>query len=160
MLIDREVADRLTEDDFGEVMSAMDERLQTLPPEERAGWHQGDEGLLYLQSLSTGMLPLAGLDPATSMGYAKTFIDNFPIYGLPLGDVDERAANWLAQLLDTGTVRSDYRSLFDALAEAWQGTHPEAASRVRAWVADPMAPDPRQDTAWVRAMVAIARTQL
>ena len=160
MLPDSEVALRLNEADFGEVMAALEERLESLDPGDAAGWHLTDEGLLYLQSLSSGLLPLAGLEIAQALAHATTFIENFPIYGLPLGDVDERAGRWLAQLLDTGSIRQDYRAAFAALAGVWVAEHPQAADRARAWAELPRPEDPREDVPWLRAMVAIARTQV
>jgi hypothetical protein len=152
------VEGRLREKDFGEVLAAIEERL--VQAGVRSEWGMGDEGLLFVQSLSTGLAPLAGLDVTAAMASARTFLENFPIYGLPLGDVDQRAAAWLAQLLDTASIRRDYRALFRRLADSWNDQYPRAAGQLRDWSAKPAAPDPRQDELWMRAMVALARTQI
>ena len=149
---------RLREGDFDEVMAAIEAHLAESEP--MPGWGSGEEGLLFLQSLGTGVAPLAGLDVEAGMASARTFLENFPIYGLPLGDVDQRAARWLSQLLDTGSIRSDYRDHFRSLAQVWDASYPLAAEQLRSWSAGPPPADPRQDEPWLQVMIALARTQL
>lgn len=159
MSLDAEHVDRrLREPDFDRVMAAIESELAEAG--EASGWGDRDEGLLFLQALSIGLAPLAGLDLEAGQASARTFLENFPIYGLPLGDVDHRAALWLAQLLDTGGIRIDYRERFRRLADIWTAAYPLAAAQLRAWSAGEPPADPRHDQPWVRVMIALARTQL
>ena len=87
-------------------------------------------------------------------------MDNFPPFSRPLGDVDERAARWLAQLLDVGAIRTTLRTLMVALARAFEELYPSAASQVTRWAEAPLPDDPTQDEPWMRALVVLARTQV
>jgi hypothetical protein len=115
---------------------------------------------LFLQSLASGLAPLAGLDVAATLHYARIFMVNFPPFSLPLGDVDERATRWLAQLLDMGGTRAALRQTLLDLAAAWEESHPRAASQVRAWAEAPIPSDQTQDLPWMQALLPLARTQV
>ena len=115
---------------------------------------------MYLQALAIGLAPSAGLDLAAAGDHAQTFLDNFPPMSLPFGDVDQRAARWLAQLLDKGNARSNLRARLAQLADTWQDATPRAAAQVRAWSAGPPPADPREDGPWFQALVALTRTRL
>jgi hypothetical protein len=153
------VATRLQRPDFGEAMAAIEERLEQ---ESGAGndWGETDEGQMYLQGLAAGLVPLAGLDLEAALAHTRTFLANFPAVSLPFGDVDQRAARWLAQLLDVGSTRAALRDLLARLAGTWHQPYPRAAAQTRAWAAGRAPADPTQDRPWVRALVALARTQL
>src|SRR5262249_30576568 len=81
-------------------------------------------------------------------------------FSRPLGDVDERAARWLAQLLDVGAIRTTLRALMVALAGAFEEPYPRASSQVARWAEEPVPDDPTQDRRWMRALVVMARTQV
>ncbi|HYW23842.1 MAG TPA: hypothetical protein VE953_06725, partial [Terriglobales bacterium] len=88
------IAARVARDDYGAVLAAMEEGLAGAGPD--SGWGEQPEGQMYLQSLAAALVPLAGLDLDAARASAHTFLANFPAVSLPFGDVDERAANWLA----------------------------------------------------------------
>jgi hypothetical protein len=145
--------------DFEEALSAIERRHE----EEagvRDGWGVTDEGRVYLQSLATGLVPLAGLDVEACLAHTRTFLANFPPMSLPLGDVDQRAARWLARLLDVGSTRAALRDLLLQLAATWRERYPLAAAQLMAWAAGEPPADPTEDLPWVQALVALARTQL
>lgn len=149
---------RLQRSEFGTALAEMDAILAEAG-EAGEDWSGSDEAELSLQSLSAALAPLAGLDVPAGLEYAKVYIDSFPPFSLPLGDVDERAAKWLAQLLDVGVTRTGLRNLFNELADLWAGQHPLAAAQVRAWAEGPPPGDPTRDGPWMRAMLWLARTQ-
>ena len=115
---------------------------------------------MYLQSLAAGLVPLAGLDLAATRASARTFLANFPAVSLPFGDVDERAANWLARLHDSSEVRASLRDLLAQVADTWAGEHPRASEQARGWAAGPVPGDPTADGPWMRALVALVRSEL
>lgn len=112
------------------------------------------------EQLGNLLLPLTGLDLAGATHYARVFMDNFPQFSLPLGDVDERATRWLAQLLDMGSIRSTLRDALREVAAAWERDRPGAAAVVRGWAESPMPADQTQDLPWMRALLPLARTQM
>jgi len=153
------VSSRIKRPDFEQVMAGLD--LQ-IGDEGRADpdWSESAEGLAWLESLTSGLVPLAGLDVAATLEYAKVYVDNFPAYSRPLGDVDERAARWLAQLLDVGEIRARLRRLLSVLAEAWAEACPQASAQVIRWAETSVPVDPTQDEPWIRALLVLARTQV
>ena len=80
--------------------------------------------------------------------------------GMEVGDVDERATRWLAQLLDMGTTRVTLRRALLELAAAWEETHPRAADQVRRWSEAPVPSDPTQDLPWMQALLPLARARV
>jgi len=152
------VAARLGRPDYGAVMAAIDERLAEEAPAE--GWGDQPEGQMYLQSLAAALAPLAGLDLGAVDASAQTFLVNFPSVSLPFGDVDERAANWLARLHDSRPVRASLRTLLAQVGDTWAARHPLAAEQARRWGAGPVPDDPTADGPWMRGLVALVRTQL
>jgi len=113
-----------------------------------------------LERLAALLLPFTGLDLDEALGNAHLFVINFPLPGMALGDVDQRAARWLAQLLDTTAVRRQLRRLLSGLAEVWERDRPGAAAVVRSWSAGDPPADPTQDRPWMGAMLGLARSQL
>src|SRR5215831_4514354 len=142
--------------DYGAVMADMDARLA----DTGDGWADQPEGQMYLQSLAAALVPLAGLDLDAVRASARTFLVNFPSVSLPFGDVDERAANWLARLHDSPAVRASLHELLVRLGETWEADHPLAAEQARRWGAGPVVDDPTADAPWMRALVALVRTEL
>jgi hypothetical protein len=153
------VSSRIKRADFEQVMAGLD--LQ-IGHEGHADpdWSETAEGLAWLESLTSGLVPLAGLDVASTLEYARVYVDNFPAFSRPLGDVDERAARWLAQLLDVGEIRARLRRLLSVLAEAWAEACPQASAQVIRWAEAPVPVDPTQDEPWMRALLVLARTQV
>lgn len=149
---------RLGRSDYGAVMAAIDERLA----EEGAdgGWGGRPEGQMYLQALAASLAPLAGLDLDAVRASAQTFLVNFPSVSLPFGDVDERAANWLARLHASADVRGSLRALLVQVGEAWAERHPLAAEQARRWASGTVPDDPTADAPWMRALVALVRAQI
>src|SRR5262249_14104864 len=154
------VSARLGREDFTQAMAELDQRIPGEEDQDDPKWASTDEGQLWLESLASGLVPLAGLDVAATLDYAKVYMDNFPPFSLPLGDVDERAARWLAQLLDVGAIRTTLRGLMVALAGAWEESCPRASSQVTRWAEAPVPEDPTQDGPWMRALAVLARTQV
>lgn len=154
------VSARIGRQDFTQAMADLDQRIRDAEAEDDLEWAATDEGQLWLESLASGLVPLAGLDVAATLDYAKVYIDNFPPFSLPLGDVDERAARWLAQLLDVGAIRTTVRALMVALAAACEESYPRASSQVTRWAEAPVPGDPTQDGPWMRALAVLARTQV
>ena len=115
---------------------------------------------LFLQPLAGRLAAAAGLDVAATLHYARIFVDNFPAFSRPLGDVDERATRWLAQLMDMGRTRVALRETLLDLAAACEEGHPLAAGRLRAWGEGPPLSDPTQDLPWTQALLLLARTQV
>jgi len=154
------LAVRLGRPDLGEIVGELERWLE--PAGAGGGGPEEDPEAqeLFLQSLASGLAPLAGLDVAATLHYARIFMDNFPPFSLPLGDVDERATRWLAQLLDMGGTRAALRQTLLDLASAWQEGHPRAASQVRAWAEAPIPSDQTQDLPWMQALLPLARTQV
>jgi len=109
-----------------------------------------------LRALVTWLLPLAGVDVEAAAGHAGTYVANFPLAGRALGDLDERAAAWLAQLMDEPPARDRLRELLAGLAAAWADPWPLAAERAAGWAAEAAPADPRQDEPWMAAMLALA----
>jgi len=154
------VSARLGREDFTQAMAELDQRIPGEEDQDDPKWASTEEGQLWLESIASGLVPLAGLDVAATLDYAKVYMDNFPPFSRPLGDVDERATRWLAQLLDVGTIRTTLRTLMLALARAFEEAHPRASSQVRRWAEEPPPDDPTQDGPWMRALVVMARTQV
>lgn len=154
------VSARLRRPDFGQLMAELDQRRGQDEADAGPGWGDGDEGQLYLQSLASQLVALAGLDLAATVDYARLYIENFPPFSRPLGDVDERAATWMAQLLDVGLIRATLRRLLAGLAQTWAGDYPRAAAQVRSWAEASIPTNPTRDGPWMRALLALARTQL
>jgi hypothetical protein len=152
------VAARMARPDYGAVLGAMEDRLADGDMDE--GWGERPEGQMYLQSLASSLAPLAGLDVEATRASARMFLANFPAVSLPFGDVDERAANWLARLHDSAEVRTSLRDLLALLADTWAGQHPLASEQARRWGAQPVPGDPTADAAWMRALVALVRSEL
>jgi hypothetical protein len=144
------VSARVRRPDCGQAVAELDRRLAAEPQDAE----------LVLERLGSGLLPLAGLDVAAALHYAKVFVDNFPASSRPLGDVDERAARWLAQLLDLGGVRTALRQALLDVAAAWEPEHALAAAQLRAWAEAPVPADQTQDLPWVRSLLPLARTQV
>ena len=153
------VSARIGRQDFTQAMAELDQRISDEEGEDDPEWGAADEGQLWLESLASGLVPLAGLDLAATLDYAKVYVDNFPPFSRPLGDVDERAARWLAQLLDVGAIRTTLRTLMVVLARACEESYPRASSQVARWAEAPVPEDPTQDGPWMRALVVLARTQ-
>lgn len=150
---------RFTEDvkphlELGDLVAAIEARAA------EPGWGDSPEGLMYLQSIALALVPQTGLDLDAARANARIFLENFPPMSLPFGDVDQRAARWLAQLLDEGGSRSDLRRSIAALAEAWQPIASVAAEQLGKWSAGEAPADPREDSPWFQALVALARTEL
>jgi hypothetical protein len=144
------LAVRLRRPDLGEIVGELERWLEPAGAGDGA-WEEDPEACeLFLQSLASGLAPLAGLDVAATLHYARIFMDNFPPFSLPLGDVDERATRWLAQLLDMGGTRAALRQTLLDLAAAWEAEHPRAAGRIRTWAEAP----------WMQALLPLARTQV
>ena len=154
------VSARIGRQDFTQAMAELDQRIPDEEGEDDPEWAAADEGQLWLESLASGLVPLAGLDLTATLDYAKVYMDNFPPFSLPLGDVDERAARWLAQLLDVGAIRTTLRALMVALAGACEESCPRASSQVTRWAEAPVPEDPTQDGPWMRALAVLARTQV
>jgi hypothetical protein len=152
------IAARVARPDYGAVLAAMEERLTGAEPDD--GWGERPEGQMFLQSLAAGLAPLAGLDLDATRASARTFLANFPAVSLPFGDVDERAANWLARLHDSSEVRASLRDLLTLVADTWTGEHPLASEQARGWGAGPAPADPTADGPWMRALVALVRSEL
>jgi len=152
------IAARVARPDYGEVLAAMEERLADAEPDDE--WGERPEGQMYLQSLAAGLVPLAGLDLDTARASARTFLANFPAVSLPFGDVDERAANWLARLHDSPEVRASLRDLLTLVADTWTAEYPLASEEARRWGSGPMPADPTADGPWMRALVALVRSEL
>lgn len=152
------IAARVARPDYGAVLAAMQERLAG--GEVDAGWAEQPEGQMYLQSLAAGLAPLAGLDVEAARAGARTFLANFPAVSLPFGDVDERAANWLARLHDSEAVRASLHDLLVLVADTWADEHPLASDQTRRWGAEPAPADPTADAPWMRALVALVRAEL
>jgi hypothetical protein len=150
---------RLRRPDLGEVVGELDRWLEAAGAAED-GWREDVEAESFLQPVASGLVPLAGLDVGATLHYARVFIDNFPPFSLPLGDVDERATRWLAQLLDMGTIRTTLRWTLLELAVAYEENHPQAAGQLRAWSEAPIPADPTQDLPWMQALLPLARTQV
>lgn len=150
---------RIGRADYGAVMTAIEERLasEVAPP---GHWGNQPEGQMYLQSLAAGLAPLAGADLDAVRASARTFLSNFPSVSLPFGDVDERAANWLARLYDSRDLRESLRALLVQAGDCWAAQHPHAAEQARRWGSGPVPDDPTADELWMRALVALVRTQL
>jgi hypothetical protein len=144
--------------DFGLVMAAIEARITEDAGDE--GWGDTPEGQMYLQSLAAALVRLVGLDLEATLASARTFLANFPSVSLPFGDVDERAANWLARLHDSPAVRAALRDRLVLVGNTWTAQHPLAAEQARRWGSAPIPEDPTEDGPWVRALVALARTQL
>lgn len=152
------VAARVARPDYGAVLAAMEEGLEGAGPED--AWAEQPEGQMYLQSLAAALVPLAGLDLDAARASARTFLANFPAVSLPFGDVDERAANWLARLHDSAELRASLRDLLVLVGATWAAQHPLASEQARRWGADPPPADPTADAPWVRALVALVRAEL
>ena len=152
------VRSRIKRPDFEQVMAGLDQQISAEGDDDQ-DWPESPEGLAWLESLASGLVPLAGLDVAATLDYAKVYVDNFPAFSRPLGDVDERAARWLAQLLDVGEIRPRLRTLLSALAAAWEEACPRASAQVIRWAEAPVPVDPTQDEPWMRALLVLARTQ-
>jgi hypothetical protein len=152
------VAARVARPDYGAVLGAMQERLADGDADE--GWGERPEGQMYLQSLAVSLAPLAGLDVEATRASARMFLANFPAVSLPFGDVDERAANWLARLHDSEVVRASLRDLLALLADTWADRHPLASEQARRWGAQPPPADPTADAPWMRGLVALVRSEL
>jgi hypothetical protein len=155
------IAARLARPDYGAVMADIDERLAgEARGASGGGWADQAEGQMYLQSLAAVLVPLAGLDLDSTRASARTFLANFPSVSLPFGDVDERAANWLARLHDSPATRESLRELLVLVGDTWAAEHPAAAEQARRWGSGPIPDDPTADKPWMRALVALVRTQL
>ena len=152
------IAARVARDDYGAVLAAMEEGLAGAGPD--SGWGEQPEGQMYLQSLAAALVPLAGLDLDAARASAHTFLANFPAVSLPFGDVDERAANWLARLHDSAEVRSSLRDLLVLVGDTWADRHALASEQARRWGAGPPPADPTADAPWMRALVALVRAEL
>ena len=153
------VSSRIKRPDFEEVMAGLDLQIGD-EGQADADWSETAEGLAWLESLASGLVPIAGLDVAATLEYARVYVDNFPAFSRPLGDLDERAARWLAQLLDVGEIRARLRRLLSVLAEAWAEACPQASAQVIRWAEAPVPADPTQDEPWMRALLVLARTQV
>jgi hypothetical protein len=154
------LAVRLRRPDLGEIVGELERWLEPAGAGDDAWEEDPEAGELFLQSLASGLAPLAGLDVAATLHYARIFMDNFPPFSLPLGDVDERATRWLAQLLDMGGTRAVLRQTLLDLASAWQEGHPRAAGQIRTWAEAPIPSDQTQDLPWMQALLPLARTQV
>ena len=154
------LAARLRRPDLGEIVVDLDRWLEAAEAAESGSGEDTEAGELFLQSLASGLAPLAGLDVAATLHYARIFMDNFPPFSRPLGDVDERATRWLAQLLDLGRTRVALRQVLRELAAAWEEGYPRAAAQLRAWVETPVPSDPTQDQPWMHALLPLARTRV
>jgi hypothetical protein len=152
------IAARVARPDYGAVLAAMQERL--VDPGADEAWAEQPEGQMYLQSLAAALVPLAGLDLDATRASARTFLANFPAVSLPFGDVDERAANWLARLHDSAEVRASLHDLLGLVADTWAEPHPLAAEQARLWGGAPVPEDPTADEPWMRALVALVRAEL
>lgn len=150
---------RIGRPDYAAVMAAIDERLAG-EPGPPGHWGSQPEGQMYLQSLAAGLAPLAGADLDAVRASAQTFLVNFPSVSLPFGDVDERAANWLARLHDSRALREALHALLVQAGDCWAAQHPHAAEQARRWGSGPVPEDPTADEPWMRALVALVRTQL
>jgi hypothetical protein len=140
-------------------MAAIDERLAA-DDAEAERWADQPEGRMYLQSLAAALVPLAGLDLDATSASAQTFLVNFPSVSLPFGDVDERAADWLARLHDAPAIREALRALLGQVGDTWAEPYPLAADQARRWASAPLPTDPTADEPWMRALVALVRSQL
>jgi hypothetical protein len=152
------IAARVARPDYGALLAAMQERLADA--DAGAAWAEQPEGQMYLQSLAAALVPLAGLDVDAARASARTFLLNFPAVSLPFGDVDERAANWLARLHDSAEVRASLRDLLVLVGDTWADRHPLASEQARLWGAGPVPADPTADAPWMRALVALVRAEL
>jgi hypothetical protein len=151
------IAARVARSDYGGIMAEMEGRLASA---DAGAWGERPEGQMFLQSLAAGLAPLAGLDLDAVRASARTFLANFPSVSLPFGDVDERAANWLARLHDSAEIRASLHELLVVVADTWTDQQPLASEQARRWASEPPPADPTADAPWMRALVALVRTEL
>lgn len=154
------VATRLRGDDLEQLMATIEDRLVGPPPRDPELWDQTQQGQSLAGSVSGRLVPVAGLDVEAALEYTRIYLANFPLFSRPLGDVDRRAAAWVAQILDVGSTRRTHRRILARLGDVWEGRYPNAADQLRRWTAGAQPADPTQDQPWVRALVVLARTQL
>ena len=80
---------------------------------------------------------------------AAAYVEGYPMPGLPLGDVGDRAARWLAVRYGGTGVRAEIRSRLAALAEAAREEVPAAAAALAALAGEPASADPARDELWL-----------
>lgn len=154
------VATRLPAEDLEHLMAAIEGRLSGPQARDPELWDQTRQGQALSESVNGRLVPVAGLDVQAALEYTRIYLANFPLFSRPLGDVDRRAAAWIAQILDIGSTRATLRLLLARLAEVWAERYPNAAGQLRRWVAWPQPADPTQDQPWMRALVTLTRTQV
>jgi hypothetical protein len=120
-------------------------------------WDLTAEAEQAREAIASAIAPIAGVDVSAAGEYAALYVANFPPFSLPLGDVDRRAAAWLAQIFDLGSTRRRLREVMARLASTWAGRYPRAGRQVGNWAALPMPADPTQDGLWVGGLVPLAR---
>lgn len=86
---------------------------------------------------------------------ARLYLDSFPPEGRPLGDVELRAARWLAVRYGTTERRAAARSALDALADRADAEAPRAAAALAALRAEPLPDDASADDLWLHVAAAI-----
>lgn len=146
--------------DLDRVLAAMDERLGAVRPEDLVLWDQTNQGRALSEAVAGRVLPLTGLDLEAALDFTQVYLDNFPLFSRPLGDVDQRAAGWIAQVLDVGATRATHRRILFRLTELAGPRHPRAADYLREWAVGPAPADPTQDAPWKSGLITLVRTKL
>ena len=124
-------------------------------------WLDGAPGVESAIPLASGWaLSAAGLDLDTAAREARLYIDAYPIEGRVIGDLDARAARWLAARL--GQVQAKpadrlpaVRRSIRALAEAAENEFPQAAASLRG-----VANEVSDDQLWYELALRITQRQL
>jgi len=124
-------------------------------------WLDGALGVESAMALATGWaLPAAGLDLDTAAREARLYIDAYPSEGRVIGDLDRRAARWLAERLAQVQARPAdrlpaVRRSIRALAEAAESEFPQAGASLRG-VADEVS----DDQLWYELALRVTQRQL
>jgi hypothetical protein len=150
------IAARVARSDYGGIMAEMERRLAEADPDL---WGERPAGQMFLESLAAGLAPLAALDLDAVRATARTFLASAPPVSLPFDDMDERAAGWLARLHDSAVIRASLHDLLVVVADTWTDRHPLASEQARRWGSEPPPADPTADGPWMRALVAVVRTE-
>lgn len=139
----------LAEPWLGEALAALEE------------WLDGEQDTEVTIPLATGWaLPAAGLDLDAALEEARLYIDAYPFEGRIVGDLDRRAARWLAERLSLVQARPAQRlpavrRAIGTLAEAAERAFPVVAGSLLA-IANEL-PDERL---WYELALRITQRQL
>lgn len=154
------VAARLDRDDLEQLMATTEEHLGGPRPPDPELWDQTSRGHALSEALAGRLVPLAGLDVEAALEYTRIYVANFPQFSRPMGDLDQRATVWIAQILDLGSTRRTHRRILRRVAQTWPSRYPRAADQARRLADGPPPDDPTQDQPWVRGLMTLARTQI